>query len=1040
MDFVAQLVRRPVLAMVINLAIVLLGVGAGFTLPVQEFPQTVSATITVNTAYYGADAETVAGFITSPIEGAVAQTNGVDCITSVSVTGLSTVSLTLRLNYDPNKAMTEVQSAINSVTNQLPQGFQQPVITVSNSSTLDVLPFGFYSDKLTPEQVNDYVVRVVQPQLQAVAGVQLAQVQGSPNIALRAWLDPERLAAYGLTANDVAAALQANDYVTGVGSTLGGMTYVNLAITTGLHTEAEFRNLIIKQVKGVLVHLSDVAKVEYGPDSTNTKLSASAPNLTGSVVSIHLTPTANLLTTIRDLTAVFEQIKPRLPHDIHASILYNAADFVQASLREVALALLQALAVVTLVVFLFLGSPRSVFVPLTTIPLSLIGNFAIMAAFGFSINLLTLLALVLATGLVVDDAIIIVENVHRHLAAGKSPRDSAIAAARELAGPIVAITIVLLAAYVPVGLQKGLTGALFTEFAFTLAGSVTISAVVALTLSPMMCSQLLKPSDHTVAAGWRGRVSRLGDRAVAAVERGYRSLLTRTLQMQPLVLVLGLLIAVSIVPTFLGARHELAPKEDTGVIYLSGASAPSATLDQITRYDDQIQQAFADIPEKRDYWLVDQPNSIFAGLVLAPWDERQRSASEIQRTYQTDLNKVAGLELGAYQSPFLPGASGVPIQFVLKGAGSVETLNEVSDEILAAARESGIFTFIDKDLKVDQPQVTITVDRDRLAELGLDMSVIGNSLKWLLGGGYVNYFSLDQHAYRVMPMASRNFRLNASQILDYPIATINGVPVPLSAVAHLSQQVLPEQINHFQQLNSATLSGGTVAGVTDAQAYAVLQDAAKRFLPDGFATDTTGPLREYVTEAGSFLPGFGFALLVIYLALVALFESFRDPLVILAAVPMSIAGALLFIWMGVGGSSVNLFSEIGLVTLAGLISKHGILIVEVANEQQRLGFGKREAIIKAAAVRLRPILMTTAAMVLGVMPLVWASGAGASSRFVIGLVIATGLSVGTLITLFIVPAVYLALAAKREAPKLRHSDAGSPSPVALRPSATQGAV
>ncbi len=1022
MRFTDIFIRRVVLSIVVSVLILVAGIRAYLSLPVQQFPTLISATITISTAYYGADAATVAGFITTPLEAAVAQAPGIDYMSSVSQTGQSTITLTLRLNQDPNATLAQVQADASSIANQLPPGTQAVSISVANNAP-NILAILVSSRTLSPALVGDWVSRVMSPQLQAVHGVASVQVQGTPNLALRVWLKPDRLASYGLTANDAVTALQANDYVTGVGQTLGGMTFVNLAVNSGLHTVAAFRNLVVARTGTALVHLSDVADVEDGADATNFEVAGRKGQ--GAFVSLNLTPGANLLAVARGVETVEHRIEQQLPPGIDAQIVFNAAHDVLASRHEVIMSLLEAMAIVAAVIFLFLGSLLSLVIPLVTIPLSLIGTFALMAIAGFSINTLTLLAMVLAIGLVVDDAIIVVENVNRHLAEGLRPRQAAILAARELGSPIIAMTVVLIAAYLPIGLQGGLTGALFTEFAFSLAGSVTVSALLALTLSPMMCSRVLRPHDP----GRRTGFVAFSDRALASGQRIYGAILTRVLDVRPLVLVFAAAVLVSIVFMFRHSARELAPQEDQGVLFVNGTAPPSADIDQIELWDPPIIDAFDRIPEMRDWWISSIIGSITDGFVLKHWDERRRTTDEVQVDLQRALDRVAGMEIAVFQPPSVPGSGlGLPVQFVLQGTGSIDELASVSDRMILAARQSGLFAYIDKDLKIDQPQTTIVLDRARLAELGLDVQTVGNQLNDLLGGVFVNYFSRQNRSYKVEPLVVRDLRLNAHQILDYPIATVNGITIPLSAVATLSHQVVPEQISHFQQLTATTLSGIPAPGVSVGEAYDYLQKLARADLPSGFATDTSGQLRQYVTEQGAFLPTFGFAMIIIFLALAALFESFRDPLVIMVSVPMSLAGALFFVWLGIGGASINLYSEIGLVTLAGLISKHGILIVEVANEQQLLGRSKRDAIERAAMLRLRPILMTTAAMVLGVMPLVFASGAGAASRYVMGLVIASGLGIGTIFTLFVVPSVYMFVAARH-----RHAEIDGPLPTPASP-------
>lgn len=1001
-------IRRPVLACVVSVLVLVFGLRAEQALPVSQFPHTVSGTIEIQTYDYGADPATIAGFITTPLEGAVAQAQGIDYMTSSSSTSLSDITVYLKLNYDPTRALAEVQSYVTSVTSQLPQGTQASAISLSAASR-EVLDLSVYSDSLTAAQVADYVHRLVAPRLQAVPGVQLVDVQGSPNVVMRAWLDPEHLAAYGMTAVDVQTALAANNFVSGAGQTLGSMTFVNLDINSGLHTEEQFRNLVVRQKGNRIIRLGDVSRLAFGSDPDNFKVISDGKD--GVYVGIHPTPSANALAVSDSVKAKIAEIQSQMPSAMHIVVLNDAGRYIRTSIREVAITLGEALLIVSLVVFAFLGSPRSVLIPVVTIPLSLVGTFGVMALLGFSINLLTLLSLVLATGLVVDDAIIIVENVNRHVAAGMKPVAAAAQAARELSLPILAMTVVLISAYIPLGLQGGLTGALFTEFAFTLAGSVTVSALLALTLSPMMCSRLLR-ARH--ASGSRTGSERLEDATEAVlgrVQRGYARLLGWSLRARPLVLAFGLAVLVSIWFLYAGSKGELSPPEDQGYLIVSGQGSPNATLDQLSLYDRQIIGIYTAPAEQKGYWHVVSPQSFDGGLVLKPWEQRHRSVFAIANQVQSALSHVAGVEMAVFTPPYLPGAHGLPIGFVLAGTGSFNDLNTVSNDFLSRVRASGMFAYAEKDLKIDQPQSTIVIDRDKLSTLGISMSDVGTALNAMLGGNYVGFFSNDERSYKVEPLVARQYRLNASQVLDYPITTIGGVSIPLSSVARIRQSVVPESIAHFQQLNATTISAVPAPGVTQAQGYAYLQSLAREMLPSGYGTDTVGPLRQFVQETGGFLATFALAVIVTYLALAALFESFRDPLIILVSVPMSIAGALLFVWLGVGGASINLFTEVGLVTLMGLISKHGILIVEVANEQQKLGLSKREAIERACLLRLRPILMTTAAMVLGVLPLVFATGAGAASRYVMGLVIASGLSIGTLFTLFVLPAVYMLLAA-----------------------------
>lgn len=1005
--FTDLFIRRPVLAVVVSTLILVLGLRAVGSLPVLEYPQTENATITITTTYPGASPDVIAGFITTPLENAVSQVNGIDDITSSSLTSQSVITINLVLNHNADSALTEISSKVNSVLNQLPTGTQQPVLVLTVGQTIDAMYIAFRSSVLQPNQITDYVTRVVQPQLQAVNGVQTAEILGPQNFAMRVWLDPTKLAAYGLTASDVNAALANNDFIAALGNTKGQMTQITLTASTGLHSAAEFENLIVKQANGAIIRLKDVATVELGADDYDQHVTFD--NKSGVFIGIQVAPTASLLNVIAGVKKVLPTIQAQLPTGLEVSVPYDSTEFVNGSIHDVIMALIEALGIVTLVVFAFLGSPRSVIIPVIAIPLSLIGAFAMMAALGFTINLLTLLALVLAIGLVVDDAIIVVENVNRHLDNGETPFNAAIEAARELGGPIIAMTVVLIAVYVPIGFQSGLTGALFTEFAFTLAGSVTISAIIALTLTPMMSSKILKPIDRDHPS-WDSKIVSFIDRQFGKIQRFYNRLLRGSLNNVPLVMVFAVAIFISIYFLAKGATAELAPQEDQGIVIMFATSAPNATIPQKTMWDEHLNAMMLAHPEAAGTFQIDVPGQDILGVVMKPWDQRTTSSTQLQNALQAEANaKIAGQQVVAFQPPSLPGSNGLPIGFVLKTTSDFSQLYPVSQRFLAAALKTGKFMFLQSDLKLDQPQATVTIDRAKVSELGLTMSSVGAALSEALGGGYVNYFSLDGRSYKVIPQVQRKFRLNVADLNDYPITSVNGINVPLSSVATITTSVIPESINHFQQQNSATIQGVAAPGVSEQEALATLQQVAAQVLPTGYSEDYAGPLRQYVQENASFIVTFGFAVIIIFLALAALFNSFRDPLIILVSVPMSIAGALVFIYLGFGGVSLNIYTEVGLVTLMGLVSKHGILMVEVANEARYAGMAKRAAIEHAANIRLRPILMTTAAMVLGVLPLVLASGAGAAARVNMGVVIAGGLSIGTMFTLFVVPAVYMVL-------------------------------
>lgn len=1023
MKFTDIFIRRPVLAIVVSALILVLGLRSMTLLSILQYPRTQNAIVTVTTAYAGADSDIIAGFITTPLENAIAQANGIDYLNSSSITGTSTITVNLRLNYDSGKAMTEINAKVNSVLNQLPSGTQQPTLTLKVGQTIDAMYIGFASEVLAPNQITDYLTRVVQPKLQAVSGVQTAELIGGKKFALRAWLDADKLAAYGLTASDVSSALSGNDYIAGLGSTRGRLVQVDLSASTNLHSLEQYRNLVVKQVNGAIIRLKDVANVTLGNDDYDS--SARFNGQTAVYLGIQVAPTANLLDVVKGVKAVLPDVDANLPNGVRSEILYDSTDFVNSSIDEVVRSLAEAVAIVTVVVFLFLGSWRSVLIPVIAIPLSLVGTFGLMLLMGFSINLLTLLALVLAIGLVVDDAIIVVESVHRLIDEGVAPVEAAIQSARALASPIIAMTVVLIAVYLPVGFQGGLTGALFTEFAFTLAGAVTVSAVIALTLSPMNCAWLLRRTERD-AEDWQARLVRRIDHVLDWLSGAYRRRLESVFAMKPVVAVFALLLLAGIPWLYSTSKSELAPDEDQGVILVLTNSAPSATPDQRQFYGQQLYDLVAKRPETGTVFQIDTPSQAIGGWVLKPWDKRSVSAKTLQTEFQGLLNTIAGTRSVAFQPSPLPGSNGLPVQFVIGTTGPYGELNEVSHDFMARALKTGQFIFLDSDLKIDKPKTTVVFDRDKAGDLGLKMSDLGGALATMLGGNYVEYFSLDGRSYKVIPQVRQNDRLTTEQLLAYQIRA-NGTMVPLSTVAHLERKTVPEALNHFQQLNAATISGVAMPGVPMGDALATMKDLAKS-LPAGYTIDFGGASRQLEQESGGFVTTFLFALIIIYLSLAALFNSFVDPVIILVSVPMSLAGALIFISVGIGGASINIYTQVGLVTLMGLVSKHGILMVEVANELRAMGRNRTEAIIEAASIRLRPILMTTAAMVLGVVPLITASGAGAVSRFNMGLVIATGLSIGTLFTLFVVPVAYALIAHRGHASTAEAAGVGLPRP------------
>ena len=1020
MGFTDIFVKRPVLATVVSLLILVIGIRAMMALPVRQYPRTENAVVTVTTLYYGADPDVVAGFITQPLEAAIAQANGIDYITSTSANSVSTITVNLRLNYDYNRAVTEITSKMSSVLNRLPPQSQQPSLQVQVGQAVSAMYLGFRSDVLQPNQITDYLVRVVQPKLQAVQGVQTVTFFGARNFALRAWLDPSKLAAYGLTAADVNTALAANDYISGLGNTKGQMVQVNMTASTGLQSLDEFQQLVVKQERGAVVRLSDIATVVLGAEDYETNISFNGLSSIG--LAIDIAPDANLLDVMGRVQAVFPDIQAQLPEGLIGAIVYDSSKFVTAAISEVESTITETLLIVMLVVFAFLGSLRSVIIPIVAIPLSLIGAFIMMLALGFSINLLSLLAMVLAIGLVVDDAIIVVENVHRHINQGSKPFDAALLAARELAGPIIAMTVVLLAVYAPIAFQGGLTGALFTEFAFTLVGTIIISTIVALTLSPMMCAKLLKAHEDQ-GTGIQARIVRFIDRRFDSLHRFYSRRLHGVLNYRPVVYAFCVITVLGTAGLYMMKQSELAPQEDLGFIFGFGIGSPTATTQQYEQFSKAVYDDLKGNESIDAIFQVDSTSRLIKFFVLKPWEEREQNSWQVQQEVQGKLTQFPVFNsFFVAQPPPLPSSFGAPTQFVISTTESFDRLNEVVQGFMAEVNMSGRFYFADTDLKIDRPQVTVEIDRDKAAVLGLSMSDVGNALSAMLGGGYVNYFAMEGRSYRVMAQADQPFRLNPEQVLNYYIKSPTGGLVQLSTIAHITQRTTPQSLAHFQQLNAATINLAPGFGMTQGDALTYLRELATRTLPEGYLIDYAGASRQFVQESSGFLTLMGFAAIIIFLSLAALYESFRDPIIILVSVPMSIAGAMLAMHVVSGlavfyphimqfsGATLNIYTLVGMVTLMGLISKHGILIVDVANRLQREGHDKREAVETAAGIRLRPILMTTAAMALGVIPLLLATGAGGVARFAMGLVIFSGISIGTLFTLFVVPAFYVLIA------------------------------
>jgi multidrug efflux pump len=996
-------IKKPVLSLVITLLILVAGLRSFGLLQVRQYPYLETTVITVVTAYPGADPETIAGFITVPLEKSIAQVDGIDYMTSKSIAGTSTITVNLRLNYPSDKALTEITNQVNSMGNQLPAQSLKPVLTVSIGDTLNAMYLGFSSEILKGNQITDYLNRVVVPQLQAVSGVQNALLLGDRQFALRVWVNPQKLAAYGLTSAEVAKALSINDVISAPGRTDGGMVMYSMVTNTDMHTLDEFQNMVVKTTKDTLVRLKDVASVTLGAQSYDTSVKFDGRDAI--YIGISPAPTANVLDVVDDVKKAFQGIQNQLPQGLDGKIVYDSTKFIHAAVNDVQSTLLEAILIVAIVVFLFLGQVKAVLIPLVTIPLCLIGTLFFMLFMGYTLNLLTLLAFVLAIGLVVDDAIIVVENVQRHMEEGMSVLDSSIKAANELASPIIAISLVLVAVYLPIGFMGGLTGSLFNEFAFTLAGAVGISAIFALVLSPMMCSKWLSMSDFGV---FKEKLDHLFHRLQNKYKIILESILFDFKSMGIfigfVVMGLGLFAHVS--------KTELAPQEDQGVIISLLTGSPNSTLYQTNLYANEAHRLISKFPETDHMFQINGSlglNISLTGAVLTPWKSRTRNADTLQPLIQNDVNAITGTKGAVFQRPPLPGAGGgLPMQFVICSVDSFEIMNKYVDAIVGEAMQSRHFMFVDPDLKLDLGQAKLVINRDKVSQMGLSMQDIASSLSAALSGGYINYFTFYDRAYQVIQQVLTPSRLNVSDILSYYLKVPSGAMVPISNVMDVNYKVTAESINRFQQLNSITISGILAPGVTMGQALDTMRTITKKVVPDNYIINYGGQARQFMMESSSFAITFMLSLILIYLCLAALFNSFKDPLVVLITVPLSIFGSMFFIALGIKGASLNIYTEVGLVTLLGLISKHGILIVSFAQDlREHENASIKDAIIKSALIRLRPILMTTAAMVFGSIPLITATGAGAASRYNIGLVIVAGLSIGTLFTLFVLPSIYI---------------------------------
>ncbi|MDB4991179.1 MAG: multidrug efflux transporter, partial [Myxococcaceae bacterium] len=932
MRFTDIFIKRPVLAIVVSLVIVIAGLQAIRSLNVRQYPRLESATVTVKTVYVGANADLVRGFVTTPIERSIAAADGIDYIESQSTQGLSTINVRLKLNFNAANALADISARVNQVRADLPPEAEVPAINIEPSdAAFAAMYLSFGSKILENNQVTDYLIRVVQPRLSSIAGVQRADILGSRTFALRAWLKAERMAALNVSPSQVRQALAANNYLSAVGQTKGALVQVNLTASTDLRTVDEFKQLVIRQQGGTLVRLQDVADVVLGADTYEQDVRFSGESAT--FMGVWVLPNANSLDVIQRVNKEMAQIRSELPTGLEGSVAFDSTTYIQSAVDEVVHTLLETVLIVIAVIFLFLGSLRSVLVPLVAIPVSLIGAVFLMQTLGFTVNLLTLLAIVLSVGLVVDDAIVVVENVERHMSEGKSPYDAAILGARELVGPIIAMTITLAAVYAPIGFQGGLTGALFREFAFTLAGAVLISGIVALTLSPMMSAELLKP--HTQ----QGFLTRAIDRGFAAVRNGYDRALGATLRTRGMVYTVWIVLSLCTIPMFMFSPAELAPNEDQGVVFGAIDVPANATLEQLTPYTEDIFRVFRETKEFDHSFQITFPAAGFGGMIVKPFSERSRPIFPIQEEVAKKLSTNAGVRAPAFLPPALPSAGTFPVEFVIASTASHELLLDYARQISDIAMQSGQLAFPPiVDVKFDQAKTDIVLDRDRIASMGVSLQQVGSDLSTMLGGNFVNRFNIDGRAYKVIPQIERAGRLTADQLNDIYVTGPGGTLMPLGAVATLREGVEPRTLNRFQQLNAVKLSGVAPRSLEDG--LRALEDAAAKVLPPGFKIDYTGQSRQMRQEGGKFLPAMGLALLLIFLVLAAQFNSFRDPFVILAgSVPLALFGALIFSFLKFAGppgmhfpltdgwtTTLNIYSQVGLVTLVGLVSKNGILI------------------------------------------------------------------------------------------------------------------
>ncbi|MCG6288927.1 multidrug efflux RND transporter permease subunit VmeD [Vibrio vulnificus] len=1009
MRFTDVFIKRPVLAVSISFLIALLGLQAVFKMQVREYPEMTNTVVTVTTSYYGASADLIQGFITQPLEQAVAQADNIDYMTSQSVLGKSTITVNMKLNTDPNAALADILAKTNSVRSQLPKEAEDPTVTMSTGSTTAVLYIGFTSDELSSSQITDYLERVINPQLFTINGVSKVDLYGGLKYALRVWLDPAKMGALRLTATDVMGVLNANNYQSATGQVTGEFVLYNGSADTQVSNVQELENLVVKSGDGEVIRLGDIAKVTL--EKSHDVYRASANGQEAVVAAINAAPSANPINIAADVLKLLPQLERNLPSNIKMNVMYDSTIAINESIHEVVKTIVEAAVIVLVVITLFLGSFRAVIIPIVTIPLSLIGVAMVMQAMGFSWNLMTLLAMVLAIGLVVDDAIVVLENVDRHIKEGESPFRAAIIGTREIAVPVIAMTLTLGAVYAPIALMGGITGSLFKEFALTLAGSVFVSGIIALTLSPMMCSKMLKA--HEKPSKFEEKVHHV----LHGMTNRYQKMLKAVMDHRPVVIGFALIVFGTLPVLFKFIPSELAPSEDKGVVMLMGTGPSNANLDYLQNTMNDVNKILSDQPEvqfAQVFTGVPNSNQAFGLATLKPWSQREASQAEITKRVGGLVSNVPGMAVTAFQMPELPGAgSGLPIQFVITTPNSFESLYTIASDILTEVTSSPLFVYSDLDLKYDSATMKIKIDKDKAGAYGVTMQDIGITLGTMMADGYVNRIDLNGRSYEVIPQVERKWRLNPESMKNYYVRAADGKAVPLGSLITIDVIAEPRSLPHFNQLNSATVGAVPSPGTAMGDAINWFENIASNKLPTGYNHDYMGEARQFVTEGSALYATFGLALAIIFLVLAIQFESIRDPIVIMVSVPLAICGALIALAWGL--ATMNIYSQVGLITLVGLITKHGILICEVAKEEQLHNKRSRiDAVMEAAKVRLRPILMTTAAMIAGLIPLMYATGAGAAQRFSIGIVIVAGLAIGTLFTLFVLPVIYSYLAEKHK--------------------------